>query len=432
MNKGNTKRIEAVLRCFFEYFSKFDGFTTKKKLYVVATILVIMSAIFYMRANRFADVDSHIPATILAQKYGYDLEGYGLSSVSVKGIKDTYGNGTLRILNENIRPDSFGHYKSAIGTQGFLYAWLYQTFNLKSLKPLYALNAIFNTFALAVCAFLLGKIFDRLFCVIFFISLFASIVTKIAGSLYFSLAFWILPAIIVFTLYILLAKNNKFSKTMLALFCLAYMLTISLRASMSYEFITSIILFSLSPFLVSMVYALLSGTASNPPFLTIPLSKSFKYSLGLFVLACMGFMLTFIIHTYIRGGGDLWAGILDIYHHDFLRRMVGGNPKDFDPAYSNSLNANALDVIKIYLTGNLICLNILACFFICIIETNKTYRYFYISLILCFALPALSWFVLGKSHAYIHTHFCFVLWYLGFWASAFYVPLHYFYRKKIA
>lgn len=432
MNKESIKRGRAVLHSLFENLSKFDSFTTKKKLYIAATILIIMSAIFYTRANSFADVDSHIPATILAQKYGYDLEGYGLSFVSAKGINDTYGNGASRILNENIRPDSFAHYKSAIGTQGFLYAWLYQTFNLKSLKPLYMLNAIFNAFALIICAFLLGKIFGKSFCIIFFISLFANIVTKIGGSLYFSLAFWILPAIIVFTLYILLAKNNKISKTMLAPLCVTYMLTVSLRASMSYEFITSIILFSLSPFLVSMVYAMLSGTASNPPFLTISLSKAFKHSLGLFVLACMGFALTFIVHTYIRGGGDLWAGLLDIYHHDFLRRMMGGNPKDFDPAYSNSLNANALEVIKIYLTGNLIICNILVCFFICVIETSKNYRSFYISLILCFAMPALSWFVLGKSHSYIHTHFCFVLWYLGFWASIFYVPLHYFYRKKIA
>ncbi|BDB63767.1 hypothetical protein T36_0211 [Helicobacter cinaedi] len=100
-------------------------------------VLLVTSSIFYTKANRFADVESHIPATILALQYGYDLEGYGLSSVGAKGIEDTYGNGTLRILNEGIVPDSFGHYISTIGVQGFFYAWLYQTLNLTSFKALY-------------------------------------------------------------------------------------------------------------------------------------------------------------------------------------------------------------------------------------------------------------------------------------------------------
>ena len=155
--------------------------------------------------------------------------------------------------------------------------------------------------------------------------------------------------------------------------------------------------------------------------------------LPLGIIACVGFLLTFMIHTYIRGGGDLWAGLMDIYHNDFLRRMTGGNPKDFHPVYADSLNASALEVIKIYLKMDIklfaiLCVSIFACF----IESSKEYRAFYIALLVCFALPALSWFVLGKSHSYIHRHFCFMLWYLGFWTSIIYIPLHYFYRKKIA
>ena len=377
-------------------------------------------------------MESHIPATILALQYGYDLEGYGLSFVGAKGVEDTYGNGTLRILNEGIVPDSFGHYKSTIGVQGFFYAWLYQTLNLTSFKVLYWLNALFGAMALLVCSILLGKIFGRAFGIIFFLSLFTdNWVAKFGGSLYFSLAFWILPAIIAFSLYRVTATQNKLSKTTLTLFCLGFTLAIALRASMSYEFITSIILFSLSPFIVSFIYGVLTDSPS--PFLSLPVKRAFKYGLGLFILACVGFLLTFMIHTYIRGGGDLWAGFADIYHNDFLRRMTGGNPKDFHPVYADSLNASALEVIKIYLTANiklliLLCLSI----FVCFVESNKSYRNFYIVLLICFALPAISWFVLGKSHSYIHTHFCFMLWYLGFWTSIIYIPLHYFYRKKIA
>lgn len=394
-------------------------------------VLLVTSSIFYTKANRFADVESHIPATILALQYGYDLEGYGLSFVNAKGIEDTYGNGTLRILNEGIVPHSFGHYKSTIGVQGFFYAWLYQTLNLTSFKALYWLNAIFSAMALLVCSILLGKIFGRAFGIIFFLSLFTdNWIAKFGGSLYFSLAFWILPAIIAFSLYRVVATQNKLSKTTLTLFCLAYMFAIALRASMSYEFLTSIILFSLSPFIVSFIYGML--TDSQSPFLSLSAKKTFKYGLGLFILACVGFLLTFIIHTYIRGGGDLWAGLMDIYHNDFLRRMTGGNPKDFHPGYAPSLTANAFEVIKIYLSKPFLLFLLGVSMLVCLVESNKSYRNFYIALLICFALPAISWFVLGKSHSYIHTHFCFVLWYLGFWASIIYIPLHYFYRKKIA
>lgn len=421
----------------FTKLMRYMTFIMEHRMYALfgaVGIVCIISVLLYTKANSYPDVDSHIPATILAQQYGYDLEGYGLSFVYAKDIQDTYGNGTLRILNEGIKPDSFGHYRSTIGMQGFFYAWLYQTFGFGSIKPLYMFNAFLSALSVFVCAVLLGKIFHKAFGIIFFISFVSGSTLKIGGSLYFSLVFWLFPAIIVFSLYIAIAQHNKLSKMMLFVSCLAYMFAIALRASMSYEFITSIILFSLSPFIVSFIYGLLSRTESTPPFMSIASGRAFKYGLGFFVLACVGFIIVFMVHTYIRGNGDLYIGLMDIYHHDFLRRMIGGDPKEFHPVLAASLNANALDVITIYITtgAKLFLILFWISVFVCFVETNKDYRNFYIALIVCFALPALSWFILGKSHSFIHRHFCFVLWYLGFWASIWYVPLHYFYRKKIA
>ncbi len=130
-----------------------------------------------------------------------------------------------------------------------------------------------------------------------------------------------------------------------------------------------------------------------------------------------------------RYGGDLWAGLMDIYHNDFLRRILGGSAKDFDPVYAASLNANALEVISIYLSKPFMLLWLGASMLACLVESSKSYKSLYIALLVCFALPALSWFVLGKSHSYIHRHFCFVLWYLGFWASIIYVPIYCLYRR---
>ena len=101
-------------------------------------------------------------------------------------------------------------------------------------------------------------------------------------------------------------------------------------------------------------------TGSQSPFLSLSVKQSFSYGwLQGCYLACVGFLLTFIVHTYIRGGGDLWVGLMDIYHNDFLRRMVGGSAKDFDPVYAASLNANALEVIRIYLEQIPLCLLLL-------------------------------------------------------------------------
>lgn len=373
-------------------------------------VLLATSALFYQHANHFSDVDYHIPATILAQSHGYDLEGYGLSFVK----------------SDELGALSFSHYQSAIGVQGFFYAWLHNVLGLDGLKPLYRLTAFFSALCLLICAFLLGRIFGRAFGIIFFLSLFTSSwVANFSGSLYFSFAFWILPAILAFSIYIYIYSGRNIG-TIIAL-CLCFSLAIALRASMSYEFLTSIILFSLSPFIVSFLYGVL--TDSQSPFLSFSVKQSFSYGLGLFVLACIGFLLIFMIHTYIRGGGDLWAGLMDIYHNDFLRRMLGGSAKDFDPVYAASLNANALEVISIYLSKPFMLLWLGASMLACLVESSKSYKSLYIALLVCFALPALSWFVLGKSHSYIHRHFCFVLWYLGFWASIIYVPIYCLYRR---
>lgn len=179
-----------MLHNLLTHTTKCVEFITQKRVYITSFMLLVLlatSALFYQHANHFSDVDYHIPATILAQSHGYDLEGYGLSFVK----------------SDELGALSFSHYQSAIGVQGFFYAWLYQSLGLENLKPLYKLTAFCNALALLICAFLLGRIFGRAFGIIFFLSLFTSSwVANFSGSLYFSFGFWILPAILAFSIYI--------------------------------------------------------------------------------------------------------------------------------------------------------------------------------------------------------------------------------------
>ncbi len=226
-----------MLHNLFTHTTKCVEFITQKRVYIASFMLLMLlatSALFYQHANHFSDVDYHIPATILAQSHGYDLEGYGLSFVKSDVLLatsalfyqhanhfsdvdyhipatilaqshgyDLEGYGLSFVKSDELGTLSFSHYQSAIGVQGFFYAWLYQSLGLENLKPLYKLTAFCNALALLICAFLLGRIFGRAFGIIFFLSLFTSSwVANFSGSLYFSLAFWILPAILAFSIYI--------------------------------------------------------------------------------------------------------------------------------------------------------------------------------------------------------------------------------------
>lgn len=454
------------------------------KVILCALVVCALGASFYHKAGRkFLDVESHIPATILAKMYGYDLEGYGLSFVSAEGINDTYGAGAIRILqsqyaqdsstqNQNtqnhgaqshtaqathiagqkIIPKGFGHYASTIGIQGFIFAWIYEAFLLQNFKLLYMLNTFFSIAMIMLCVWIFARIFGKAFGVILLATFaFSPLVASFASNLYFAFGFWLLPAIFSFYLYVYLyqmqatssIKNFKNILT-IALLCVGFMAAIALRAAMSYEFLTSIILFALSPFLVAFVYGFLQAicqkitriykadSALSAPFIALDMKASFKWGIWLFILSILGFALVFLYHTYLRGGGDLLAGLKSIYEQDFLRRMVGGNASDFPPVLTNALNASALEVIRVYLKAPYLFPLLCVGGFICIIEASPALRHYYIALLVCFALPALSWYVLGKSHSYIHRHFCFVLWYLGFWAALWYVALHKIWREKVA
>lgn len=401
----------------------------------IFALFVIFCALFYANSFRgvFIDVESHIPATILAQKYGYDLAGYGLSFVSADGVEHTYGVGAFEILDKNITPHSFSHYTSTIGLQGFIYAAIYQALSpfFDTLKPLYAINALLNAAALSLLLVLIARIFSLGFGVVFACSLFAPWVIKFNTSLYFSFASFILPSICAFSLYLVLfstmsggGDKEKVRGKLMALF-LGYGFCVALRASLSYEFITSIVAFSLSPFLIAALYSLLSKNTHCPSMKILPLKKSILAFLFLLLASILGFACVFIYHTYIRGGGDFLLGLKDIYERDFLRRMIGGKGENFThPLIIESLNASIFNVIKTYLNFQPIKYLFPLCVFVILKEQNTSYKSFYIALLVCFYLPALSWFIFGKAHSYVHTHFCFVLYYLGFVASLMYIPAH--------
>ncbi len=439
----------------FLFFSKilyFIATTDNKKAQILlATIAFIaMSASFYN--NTFGvvddnehfkswqrDTESHIIARSLADIYGLETQGYGLGILKAGNI-ETYGAESDRILAEGIVPESYRPYLSNIGIQGYMWSFIYRYFNdralkstkthLKDLKPLYVICSSLNAISILIIAFLLSKIFGRLFGIVLIVSMFLSPwVTNYGNNLYHNFYMWLLPSIFSFSIFLLLYKNSNPKKLKIALLSICYVLSLFFKSLMSYEYLTSIVLFSLSPFFLAPFLAKMKLISICPPLKTLA-----KQTTALFALAVLGFCFAFSIHTYMRGNGDFVAGVESIYKGDFLRRMVGGNAKDFHPDYAKSLNANALQVIAMYLDwhspiivafdfrGNfyvLLMINILLLIF----AFKGAQRRLLSAMLVIFALPAISWFVFGKAHSYVHTHMNFVLWYFGFIAVLLYIPI---------
>lgn len=438
----------------FSNILRFIATTDNKKVQILlATIAFIaMSASFYNNAfgiendGHFKswqrDAESHIIARSLADIYGLETQGYGLGFLKAGDDIQTYGEGSDKILAEGIVPQSYAPYKSAIGIQGYMWSFVYRYFNdvklkstqthLKDLKPLYVICSALNAISILIVAFLLGKIFGRLFGVVFIISMFLSPwITNYGNNLYHNFYAWLMPSMFSFSIFLLLYKNGNHKKPKIVLLSIGYVLSLFFKSLMSYEYLTSIVLFSLSPFFIAPFLAKMKFIDMCPP-----LKKLAKQTAMLFALAVLGFCFAFSIHTYMRGNGDFVAGVESIYKGDFLRRMVGGNARDFyEPELAESLmNANAFQVIAKYLDwhspivmqfnfrGNfyvLLIINILLLIFV----FKGAQRRLLVAMSVVFALPAISWFVFGKTHSYIHTHMNFVLWYLGFIAVLLYIPI---------
>jgi len=159
-----------------------------------------------------------------------------------------------------------------------------------------------------------------------------------------------------------------------------------------------------------------------------------KAIFGVGIFSLLGFATALVIHSFIRGNGNILIGIDSIYHNDALRRTIGYGGENIQ-----SLRASSFEVLWMYLnnyktgisnniTGRYALL-LLLLFPICILFRkimkrqhilNRDMYLFIISFITC-----ISWFILGKQHSYIHTHMNYVMWFMGFIQIGTYLILKY-------
>ena len=323
--------------------------------------------------------------------------------------------------------DTFGkqytntwEYTSQYGLQGQITSFLFNKLNL-SIKTIQKLNVIVFSFVILGLTWLFNRIFSKTLAICFFISIiFSPWVVSFARNLYWIEFFWFLPAIFSWLLFI---RNNKTERFVLYL-CIY--LSCWFKCLSGYEYFSSVLMFAIAPNVFQILMA------ENKKCLY----KNVQQAFFICLTGTLGFIAALLMHAYLRSGGNISEGLSTIWSHDVLRRTYGGNVKDFAPVYAESFNASTFTVLKKYVLQwgtEVISIPIIKWFsfrillVLSIIAIIFSYRHnrkesrYNLSLIITFCLPAISWYVLGKSYSFIHTHMNYVLWYMGGIGAIFYV-----------
>ena len=255
----------------------------------------------------------------------------------------------------------------------------------------------------------------------------------------FLVTFWLSPWIINFARNLYWVEFTWFIPMAIGLFCAwkisdkkcriaSYIMTfiaITGKCLCGYEYITVVMMGLIAFLLVDFVKALVEKNHEKSILV-------FRTIFIIGVIALCGFMAAICIHAPLKGDGNLIEGIKNIFEQDVLRRTAGADLNDFDPVYWDSFNASVWQTYCTYfhfsteiitgITGNLFPL-------LCIIPLcifgfeykNKRLNTELVAMYCVFFLTSISWFVLAKSHSYVHTHMNYVLWYFGFVQICFYI-----------
>lgn len=420
----------------YQQFINFKNCVRNNKIIKTLMIFFILSftiGIFFQNNFNIAksdffnsfqkDSESLVLGKIINDKYSISNTNYGLGFAYIDENR-TYGPNTLDsyvILKDNIEAKKFNVYQSQVGLQGFIYSFIFNNLNINKIKALTLATSIAMAITIFLLSYLLWIIIGKEFAIIFYLSMILSPwIVSFSSNLYWVSFTWFLPAIFSFLVFVDIDNKRKY----IWLFC--FMLSIFIKSLCGYEYLSTIVLFALSVFFIA-------------PFLentSISKNKLLKYIVIIFGLSIFGFLLAIGIHSLLRGEGDLLLGLKNIYEQDVLRRTFGGDATKFNPVYSDSFNASFLNVIfkYIFMWQTDLVKGILGITFIALIIINiimllkfkkSNSKNLNIAMFIIFLLPALSWYFLGKSHSYIHTHMNFVLWYFGFVAVLFYIPFQY-------
>lgn len=314
-------------------------------------------------------------------------------------------------------------YVSQIGLQGAVFRAFPKEYTVGQMKEIYHwILAVLYAVTMTLICYQIYKKYNLLFAVIFYaVTILSPWLIGYSTNLYWVSFTWFLPM-----LCGIFCSNHIQSKTARIVSYAGVMAAVAVKCACGYEFITTIMLSAIVFLLTDFGVAVLERRKKQE---VLHIFKTI-FAMGIFALA--GFAIAIIIHGYMRGNGDVLAGLRSIYYTDVLRRTLGGTADMFQTDYADSLNAPVWYVVARYLlfdtpvirgVPGILFIPLVALSFILLVVgikknfVNKEILVLYIWM----GVASVSWFVLGKSHSYIHTFMNFVLWYFGYVQIVFYV-----------
>jgi len=313
-------------------------------------------------------------------------------------------------------------YVSQVGLQGMIFSEFPKEFTMAEMMAAYrwVLAFIYATIMTIIC-YQIYKKYNLLFGIIFYVvTMLSPWMIGYSTNLYWVEFTWFLPM-----LAGLLCVNNINSRKIRIISYILVFLGVAIKCACGYEFITTIMLSAIVFLLTDFTVAIIDKRDKKE---ILHLFKTI-FIMGIFAL--LGFAVVMLIHAYLRGDGEILGGLKTIFYNDVLRRTIGGDATTFQDIYSDSLNASFIIVICRYLLfdtpviwgvpGILFIPLIAVSFFALVWGVRKgLIKKDMLVLYIWMGIASISWFVLGKSHSYVHTFMNFVLWYFGFVQIIFY------------
>lgn len=351
----------------------------------------------------------------------HPLNKYKYGSLANATFCDNEGN---TFLNHE-----YNLYKSQVGLQGHIFKAFFQ-FEDHELMNL--LCALLLAAVVSLIVILISAKYNRLFAIICFIVFaFAEEIVCYAQNLYWVPFTFFFPTLV--GLFIAIYYKN--AKLRYVGYLLAF-LSILIKSLCGYEFLSTIMLSMILFLSVDAIMAFFNRDKDN-------FKSLLKVIFVVGILGCLGFIIAIGLHAYIRPGadGNIIKGLALIFNEDVARRsfFVDPNILKLHPDLEPYIKASVLHTIYIYFNfhNNWIAQNILWGFnflsfkFLFVAAFASLFLKYFMIRKITFEYPffvfafitTISWYVLGKSHAALHVHMCFILWFFGFIQICFYTIL---------
>lgn len=326
--------------------------------------------------------------------------------------------------NGNNLPRSYCfYYQSQYGLHGKIFRCLARYFEIDFLRVLIVLAAA-TTFLLI--AWLIGKKYNYLYAGVFYITfLLAPWVVNFSNNLYWVEFTWFLP--VAAGLFCAWKINDENCR---AISFLVTYLFVLIKSLCGYEYITVIMLSVISFSVVDFIAAAVQNNKKQSRLIL-------KTIFALGIVSLLGFFTAMCIHATckLESEGSVLKGLKLIFENDVIRRTIGGNVNNFYSIQGREGYAQLASVwetivqyfhfpteIITGIDGSLFPIICIVPILIFLHDANKNKLNIKLVAMYCVNfIASMSWFVLAKSHSYVHTHLNYVLWYFGFVQTCLYV-----------